>query len=104
MSGVAVAVPVSCSRQIPAQRYCRYWAPTSQSFRRTPSEILTAKMRASLDKTSLNRRLRASEVQLNTDEDLLHRDYVVRVWEGSSPTKGNNQPPGAIRVHGGRPS
>lgn len=79
MSGVAVAVPVSCSRQILAQRYCRYWAPTSQVYHRMPSETLTAKMRAALDKTSPNRRLRSTEALHNRDGDSQHADCVVRV-------------------------
>ncbi len=79
MSGVAVAVPVSCSRQIPAQRYCRYWAPTSHVFHRMPSETSTARMRATLDKTFLIRRLRPAEAQLNIDGDPQLPDWVVRV-------------------------
>ena len=79
MSGVAVAVPVSCSRQIPAQRYCRYWAPTSHVFHRMPSETSTARMRATIDKTFLIRRLRSAGAQLNTDGGRQHPDRVVRV-------------------------
>lgn len=71
MSGVAAAVPVLCLDK------SLHSATVGTGHRHPvfsypmPGETLTAKKRAALDKTWLNRRLRSVMAQLNNDRDSL---------------------------------